>query len=189
MNFLAIDTANEYLTVIASKAGKAKVLFEPQCGMQHSVRLMGAVEEALAGADLPLGECDFFAAVTGPGSFTGIRIGISAAKGFCSALKKPALGITTFQTLAYNAEGDCLSAVPAGRGFYYVCPFGEKLFRLAERYAVYSYFPLPVPYIKADPAAGLLAAANGAKKEDFGALSAFYLKKSQAEEERERAEK
>ena len=81
MNFLAIDTANEYLTVIASKAGKAKVLFEPQCGMQHSVRLMGAVEEALAGADLPLGECDFFAAVTGPGSFTGIRIGISAAKG------------------------------------------------------------------------------------------------------------
>ena len=37
--------------------------------------------------------------------------------------------------------------------------------------------------------AGLLAAANGAKKEDFGALSAFYLKKSQAEEERERAEK
>lgn len=203
MNFLAIDTANEYLTVIASKAGKAKVLFEPQCGMQHSVRLMGAVEEALAGADLPLGECDFFAAVTGPGSFTGIRIGISAAKGFCSALKKPALGITTFQTLAYNAEGDCLSAVPAGRGFYYVCPFGENkqilsapsradeetLFRLAERYAVYSYFPLPVPYIKADPAAGLLAAANGAKKEDFGELSAFYLKKSQAEEERERAEK
>lgn len=59
MNFLAIDTANEYLTVIASKAGKAKVLFEPQCGMQHSVRLMGTVEEALAGADLPLGECDF----------------------------------------------------------------------------------------------------------------------------------
>ena len=116
MNFLAIDTSNEYLTVVASKEGKAEVLFEPQCGMQHSVRLMPAVEETLQRAGLSPAECDFFAAVTGPGSFTGIRIGISAAKGFCGALKKPSLGITTFQTLAYNAEGECLAAVSAGRG-------------------------------------------------------------------------
>lgn len=197
MNFLAIDTSNEYLTVVASKEGKAEVLFEPQCGMQHSVRLMPAVEETLQRAGLSPAECDFFAAVTGPGSFTGIRIGISAAKGFCGALKKPSLGITTFQTLAYNAEGECLAAVPAGRGFYYVCAFGEDkrvlsepartdgegLFALAQKYAVVSYGDLPVPYRKADPARGLLEAVKAAKREDFGGLCAFYLKKSQAEEE------
>lgn len=197
MNFLAIDTSNEYLTVVASKEGKAEVLFEPQCGMQHSVRLMPAVEETLQRAGLSPAECDFFAAVTGPGSFTGIRIGISAAKGFCGALKKPSLGITTFQTLAYNAEGECLAAVPAGRGFYYVCAFGEDkrvlgepartdgegLFALAQKYAVVSYGNLPVPYRRADPARGLLEAVKAAKREDFGGLCAFYLKKSQAEEE------
>ena len=52
MNFLAIDTSNEYLTVIAAKNGRAEICFEPQCGMQHSVRLMGAVEETLAKAGL-----------------------------------------------------------------------------------------------------------------------------------------
>ena len=197
MNFLAIDTSNEYLTIVASKEGKAEVLFEPQCGMQHSVRLMPAVEETLQRAGLSPAECDFFAAVTGPGSFTGIRIGISAAKGFCGALKKPSLGITTFQTLAYNAEGECLAAVSAGRGFYYVCAFGEDkrvlgepartdgagLFALAQKYPVVSYGDLPVPYRKADPARGLLEAVKAAKREDFGGLCAFYLKKSQAEEE------
>lgn len=200
MNFLAIDTSNEYLTVIASKGGQDAVTFEPQCGMQHSVRLMGAVEETLQRARLSPEECDFFAAVVGPGSFTGIRIGISAAKGFCSALKKPSLGITSFQTLAYNAEGKLLAAVPAGRGFYYVCAFGEdksvlraparvdeaELCRLAREYRVCAYGPMPVPCVLADPAKGLAAAVKGARAADFGNLCAFYLKKSQAEEEREK---
>ena len=160
-------------------------------------QLMDEVESAMDEAELSPSNCDFFCAVTGPGSFTGIRIGISAAKGFCGALKKPSLGITTFQTLAYNAEGECLAAVPAGRGFYYVCAFGEDkrvlsepartdgegLSALAQKYAVVSYGDLPVPYRKADPARGLLEAVKAAKREDFGGLCAFYLKKSQAEEE------
>ncbi len=49
---------------------------------------------------------------------------------------------------------------------------------------MYAYEPLPVPYTKADPAAGLAGAAESAKEEDFGEIGAFYLKKSQAEEER-----
>ena len=74
--YLAIDTSAEYLTVIA-KNGETFVTFEPDCAMQHSVRLMDAVEETLAKAGMQPAECDFFCAVTGPGSFTGIRIGIS----------------------------------------------------------------------------------------------------------------
>ena len=198
-NFLAIDTSGEYLTVAARKDGKTFVTFERDCAMQHSVRLMDAVEETLAKAGMTPADCDFFCAVTGPGSFTGIRIGISAVKGFCAALAKPSLGVTSFAALAYNAEGKALAAIPAGRDFYYVCGFaedkrvslppayvsGERLAALAEEYPVYAYAPLPVPYTKADPAAGLLRAVEGAREEDFGDISAFYLKKSQAEEERE----
>ncbi len=197
-SYLAVDTANEYLTVIACKEGKETVYFEPHCGMQHSVRLMDAVEKTLARAELALKDCDFFAAVTGPGSFTGIRIGISCVKGFCAALKKPAVGITSLETLAYNAEGRRIAAVPAGRGFYYVCGYDgdalflppvrideEELSRLAGQYPVYSRLPLPVPYREADPAAGLKAALQK-RRPDGQPLAAFYLKKSQAEEEREK---
>ena len=49
---------------------------------------------------------------------------------------------------------------------------------------MYGYAPLPVPYTKADPAAGLLAAVRAAGEADFGPLSALYLRRSQAEEER-----
>ncbi len=196
--YLAIDTSAGYLTFIA-KNGETFVTFEPDCAMQHSVRLMDAVEETLERAGMRPADCDFFCAVTGPGSFTGIRIGISTVKGFCAALNRPSLGVTSFAALAYNAEGKALAAIPAGRDFYYVCGFAEdksislspayvsggRLARLAEEYPVYAYAPLPVPYAKADPAAGLLRAVEGAKEGDFGDISAFYLKKSQAEEERE----
>lgn len=196
-NFIALDTSGEYLTVIAGKGGNTRVVFEENCAMQHSVRLMDAVEEAAGAVGLAPAECDFFCAAVGPGSFTGIRIGISAVKGLCAAAEKPALGVTTFAALAYNAEEKALAAIPAGRGDYYVCGFGEDksityppavvgedvLRALSEEYTVYAYAPLPVPCTKADPAAGLLAAVGRAQEKDFGPLAAFYLKKSQAEAE------
>lgn len=195
-NFLAIDTSGEHLSVIACKDGKAETVFEENCAMQHSVRLMDAVDEALLRAHLSPEDCDFFCAVTGPGSFTGIRIGISAAKGFCAAEGKPALGITSFETLAYNTETKALAAIPAGRGNFYVCGFAadksillspqivgaDELARLAGEYTVCAAVPLFVPYFKADPAAGLLRAICAKSEKDLGDLAAFYLKKSQAEE-------
>lgn len=197
-NFLAVDTSGGYLTVLARKDGRVHTLFERDCAAQHSVRLMPVVEEALAALALPPAECNFFCAVTGPGSFTGIRIGISAVKGFCAALAKPSLGVTSFAALAYNAEEKALAAIPAGRGFYYVCGFAEDksiayppayvgeetLAALSRGYTVYSFRPLPVPHRLADPAAGLLRAIGRAKESDFAPLAAFYLKKSQAEEAR-----
>lgn len=118
-----MDTSGGYLTVLARKDGRVHTLFERDCAAQHSVRLMPAVEEALAALALPPAECNFFCAVTGPGSFTGIRIGISAVKGLCAATGAPALGVTSLEALAYTAEGAVLSVVPAGRGFYYVCAY------------------------------------------------------------------
>ncbi|MBQ7879249.1 MAG: tRNA (adenosine(37)-N6)-threonylcarbamoyltransferase complex dimerization subunit type 1 TsaB, partial [Clostridia bacterium] len=71
MNYLAIDTSGNYLTVAAVKDGRVFSSFLPDCAMKHSVTLMGEVEKVLSQAELSLAECDFFAAVVGAGSFTG----------------------------------------------------------------------------------------------------------------------
>ena len=82
MNFLSLDTSGGYLTVVACKNGEVFSTYLPDCAMKQSSLIMGAVDETLKKADLQLSDCDFFGAVVGAGSFTGIRIGISVAKGF-----------------------------------------------------------------------------------------------------------
>ena len=90
-NFVAVDTSGNYLTVVAGKNGEFYSVSIPNCMMKHSVSVMPAVDEVLKKADMSLEECDFFSAVVGAGSFTGIRIGISVVKGFCLAYNKPSL--------------------------------------------------------------------------------------------------
>ena len=86
---------------------------------------MEEVDKVLKQADLSPAECDFFAAVVGPGSFTGIRIGISTIKGFCLAAGKPSLPVTSFETMAYNdVDGNkLLCLVDALHGRYYACGY------------------------------------------------------------------
>lgn len=198
-NYLAIDTSSKYLTVIACKEGAETIVFAPDCALQHSVCLMDAVEKALGQARLAVSDCDFFCAVTGPGSFTGIRIGVSSVKGFCVGTGAPAMGVTTFEVLAYNTTKACLAVIDAGRNRFYVCGFDENknidvspaCLSLEETLAsigtreVVSADPLPFAHVQADPAAGLSRAVRArAKEKNMGEISAFYLKKSQAEEEK-----
>ena len=209
MKFLAIDTANEYLCVVAHNEGKTAVAFLPDSSMRHSTELMAQVEIALTEAKLRLEECDFFAAVVGAGSFTGIRIGVSAVKGFCLACKKPSLPVTSFEVAAYNAvDGDdkMLCIVDALHDAYYACGFdGEKqvilppaylteeevLALAAQGYALKALrakdeWSIGIAQKAAvepcNPAKGLLAAVlKKAEKREFGELEAVYVRKSSAE--------
>ncbi len=200
-NFLAIDTSGNHLAVVACKAGECHTVFLPDCAMKHSVSVLPAVEEVLKKADLELSACDFFAAVVGAGSFTGIRIGISVVKGFCLAFGKPALPITSFDTLAYTGiDGKALCLVDALHDSYYVCGYEdgkvvyppaylaeeEVLALKGEGYRLRAASALPLAE-KAevelvDPALGLknAACAFGAE-EKFGELTALYVRKSSAE--------
>ncbi|MBQ7912621.1 MAG: tRNA (adenosine(37)-N6)-threonylcarbamoyltransferase complex dimerization subunit type 1 TsaB [Clostridia bacterium] len=200
-NFLAVDTSGNYLTVVAVKNGKAFSSFIENCAMKQSVSLMAAVDEALKKADMSLAECDFFASVVGAGSFTGIRIGISAAKGFCSAYNKPSLPITSFDLAAYNAiDGKILCIVDALHDCYYACGYDngeavsppaylteeEVLALAAEGYKLVSCQPAPIANKAAllivDPVAGLEKAATAlAEKNAFAPLTAVYVRKSSAE--------
>ena len=207
-NFLAIDTSGDSLCVVAAKDGKFYSSFTPDCAMKHSVLLMDKVDETLRRAELSLAECDFFAAVVGAGSFTGIRIGISAVKGFALACGKPTLGVTSFDVAAYNAiglykagEGKILCLVDALHGSYYACGYedgkvvyppaylaeAEVLALADEGYVFRSCGELPLAQKAcvqiADPVSGLQNAVCALAKEEnaFGELTALYIRKSSAE--------
>ena len=68
----------------------------------HSSRLMPAIDQILKWADLTVHDLDACAVGIGPGSFTGIRIGVSTIKSLCYALKKPIIGVSTLEAIAYN---------------------------------------------------------------------------------------
>ncbi len=200
-NFLAVDTSGNYLTVVAVKDGKTYSTFIENCAMKHAVSLMGAVDETLKRADMRLDECDFFGAVVGAGSFTGIRIGISTAKGFCSATGKPSLPITSFDVAAYNAidEGKTLCLVDALHDCYYVCGYQngevilppayltkeEVLALVADGYRLRSCQDAPIGKEAAlevvDPVSGLVNAAKALAEKGFAPLQAVYVRKSSAE--------
>ena len=127
MNFLGVDTSSEYLTVIACKGDKSETRFYKDCLRNHSVRLMEEIDSAFLALDMKPSDCDFFAAVTGAGSFTGIRIGISTIKGLCLATGKPALPVTSFEVLAYAEKDEkLLATIDAGHGYLYAAGYEGK---------------------------------------------------------------
>ena len=200
-NYLAVDTSGNHLCVIACKNGKTHSVFLPDCAMKHSVSVLPAIDEALKGAEMSLADCDFFAAVVGAGSFTGIRIGISVVKGFCLAYNKPALPVTSFDVMAYNeTNGKDLCLVDALHDCYYACGYEdgkviyspaylteeEVLSLAAEGYCLRGMAKMPIEkravLTTVDPVSGLANAVCAlSKQERFGDLTALYVRKSSAE--------
>ena len=205
---MAIDTSGNYMSVVARKNGETFSAFLPDCAMSHSVLLMETVDNLLKRADMRLDECDFFAATVGAGSFTGIRIGISAVKGFALAMGKPTLGVTSFDTLAYNAidgsewkSGKILCLINALHDCYYACGYekGEVVYapaflteaevlELAERgFSLVAGEELPIASKASvkivSPLVGLQNAVSvlSQKENAFGELAALYVRKSSAE--------
>ena len=74
-----------------------------QCsGLTHSATLLPMAEQLLASTGTDKSELDAVAVARGPGSFTGVRIGVAAVKGLCWALEKPAIGVSTLEAMAWN---------------------------------------------------------------------------------------
>lgn len=72
------------------------------CGLTHSVTLLPMAEALLNNCGYALKDVDLFAVAHGPGSFTGIRIGVSTVKGLAWGCEKPAVGVSTLEAMAYN---------------------------------------------------------------------------------------
>ena len=105
MNILMIDTSGPACGVALSRDGKIVCELELTSGMTHSQRMMPMVDSALSLSGMTIGEIDLFGAVVGPGSFTGVRIGVSTVKALAHASGKPCGGVDALEALAANATG------------------------------------------------------------------------------------
>ena len=202
MNYLAIDTSGKNLTVIICKDGVITQYFDNECGVNHSVALMPKIEEIALKADFDFKKADFFSAVVGAGSFTGIRIGVATIKAMCFAFNKPCLSITSFDTLAYNEQGKkVLAIIDAKHNGFYACGYDndkvvlepcyidrEKVVELLTEYQGVSSTEIEGLFLSiVNVATGLVKAIE--KKcdqvtSDLESLTPLYVRKSQAEEGR-----
>ena len=118
---LAIDTATDVLA-IAAVNGDARVALTLRRGLQHSPTLVPLVERLLAEISLPVREIQRIVCSVGPGSFTGIRIGLATAKGIGFAAGIPLVGVSTLDALACPfgwREGDTFAVLDARKGNIY----------------------------------------------------------------------
>ncbi|MCI8482302.1 MAG: tRNA (adenosine(37)-N6)-threonylcarbamoyltransferase complex dimerization subunit type 1 TsaB [Clostridia bacterium] len=94
----------------------------------HSVKLMPIIDELLKATNLSISDIDLFACDKGPGSFTGIRIGISTIKAFCDVTSRPCIGVSALEALAYscNFEGLICALIDAKNDNVYYGLFEYK---------------------------------------------------------------
>ena len=102
MYILAIDSATPVAGVALLRDESLIVETFANIGLTHSETLMPMVDRVLKDAGLPVGQLHAIAVTIGPGSFTGLRIGLAAAKGLALAADKPLIGISTLEALAHN---------------------------------------------------------------------------------------
>ena len=100
---LAMDTSGPVCGVAVARDGS--VLYEGAAVNKrtHSVNLLPMAQEALTRAGVAMEEIDLLAAVVGPGSFTGVRIGVSTVKGMAHGLNRPCVGVDALEALAAGA--------------------------------------------------------------------------------------
>lgn len=142
MTILAIDTSATAASVCLATEEKLIGSFFINTALTHSQTLAPMTEQLCANAGVPLHEADAIAVNAGPGSFTGVRIGVAAAKGLAFAGNLPCVAVSTLESMAYNFLGaDCVvcalmdaRCAQVYNAFFRVT--GERVERLCEDRAV-----------------------------------------------------
>lgn len=122
MKILAIETSAKSVSAAVVENGVPLASAYQNMGLTHSRTLMPLVDGMLSAAGLRVQDMDLLAAANGPGSFTGLRIGVSALKGLAWALEKPCCGVSTLAAMARNLahmEGLIICAMDARRNQVY----------------------------------------------------------------------
>jgi tRNA threonylcarbamoyladenosine biosynthesis protein TsaB len=112
MRILAVDTSTTTASVALISNSDVVAEIFMNLGVNHSCILLPAVEEICNMSRLELKDMDLFVCTIGPGSFTGVRIGLSTVKGFALSTGKPVVAVSTLEALALNLSGSP----------YMVCP-------------------------------------------------------------------
>lgn len=129
MKILALETSAKSVSCAVVENG-APLASNYQCtGLTHSRTLLPMIDALLKNAELTLDSIDALAIAAGPGSFTGLRIGIAALKGLAWAADKPCLGVSTLEAMAENVahlDGLIVGAMDARRSQVYNALFEAK---------------------------------------------------------------
>jgi len=136
LRILGIDTSSKALSIALSKDRCIDIEESHLLDRRHSSLLVPKIKEMLEKANLSIDEVDVFVIGLGPGSFTGLRIGVSTVKGFGIAMKKPCIGIPSIDALAMNADVDAGAVVPiidAKRENVYSAVYRKKKGRLVRK--------------------------------------------------------
>lgn len=123
MKLLGIETSTRTGSVAIVEGEEIIAEYTLKSKETHTARLMPAIDHILKDTHLTIHQMDAVAVSLGPGSFTGLRIGLATAKGLCLALRKPLVGILTLDALAHNI---CYSS-------HIICPLLDA--RKGEVYA------------------------------------------------------
>lgn len=132
MLVLALDSATSGCSVaICDGAGEMLAYRNHGAEAPQVDRLVALIDAAVDTADIDYGDLELIAVNRGPGSFTGVRAGVAAARGLALALARPVLAVTTLEVLAAEVgaqpAGTILAAMDARRGQVYVQAFDHRL--------------------------------------------------------------
>jgi len=103
MLVLAFESSAKPASVALCDDGKLISQYSQNSGLTHSRTLLPMAEDLLKNSEYKLSDVDIFAVAHGPGSFTGVRIGVSAVKGLAWAEDKKCVGVSTLEAMAWNA--------------------------------------------------------------------------------------
>lgn len=126
MKILALETSAKAASCAVLDGGIPAATSWQCTGLTHSRTLLPMVQDMLRNCELSLADIDAFAVAAGPGSFTGLRIGIAAVKGLAWAVDKPCLPVSTLEAMAWplaHLEGTIVCAMDARRQQIYNAVF------------------------------------------------------------------
>ena len=101
---LALDTSSKTTSIAVGKGSDVLASLTATLDDHRSEKLWTEIQVLLGGCGLSVSDIDAFAVCIGPGGFTGLRVGIAAAKGFAIALEKPLIGVSTLEAVAFAAQ-------------------------------------------------------------------------------------
>lgn len=126
MKILAVDTAAKSLSVAVVDSDSLLAEVTLITGQTHSKHLLDSINKVIGLSGLDVSELNGFAVTVGPGTFTGLRIGISSVKGLALASGKPVVGISSLDVLAMQSSGSpylICTMIDARRGEVYFCTY------------------------------------------------------------------
>jgi tRNA threonylcarbamoyladenosine biosynthesis protein TsaB len=228
MRILAVDTSTDYLSVAVCAAGEVRAEATILAERRHAERIVDVIDRTLSDAALRLPELDLLAVTVGPGSFTGLRIGVSTLKGLADGANLPLAGVSTLDAMTRQvdwSDGLFCPLLDARMGEVYgaiyqfadgkretvrparvgpveallqdvtepITVFGEGARNYADRIAQSCPLHRALPGLLSHPrgaavAAEALAAVEAGANTDAALVRPIYLRQSQPEEARRRAQ-